>query len=435
MTVTTSESAWWRREPAVPASDESTEGAVPFVALIVFTSILLLSPQTFIPVLKPFRIAFVAAGIAAVTLLWERRTGQNALGVNREIAICFALLAWAFVTIPLSLWPGGSVARLTDVYIKSVIVFWLLANVIKSKRQLTVLRTVLMICCVPLALMAVKNYLNGTFIADAGGVSRIVSYEAALSSNPNDLALLLNLLLPLSIAQLLSARTLWVRLLSVAVIGMTVLAIIITFSRAGFLGLATICGMYFLRMMRRPGRDRSWAFALLFAGVLMLPMIPETYVARLATVKSVSSDPTGSAQARWRDIVAASQYVVEHPVVGAGIGMDILALNAVRGAEWCQVHNVYLEYAVDLGLGGALLFLAMFFGVFAGVRKSRKSLAGEPEQRDLFLIAEALETSLIVFAICGVFYPIAYHFFFYYIGGLALAARSVTLQLVSPARA
>ena len=429
MTVTSSASPWWLREsPSTSAvvRHETSEGATAFVALIAFTCILLLSPQTFIPVLKPLRIAFVAAGVAGASLLWRRRTTANPLGLNREIAICFAILGWGVLTVPLSFWPGGSVARLTDVYSKSVIVFWLLANIITTERRLAVMRTVLMLCSLPLAVMALKNYADGTFIAESDAVARIVSYDAALSSNPNDLALLLNLLLPLSVARLLSAKTTWPRMLCTGVIAINVVAIVVTFSRAGFLGLATIIAVYFLRMIRRRGPDRAWAFALLFAALLALPFVPSTYMDRLSTVKSVDSDPTGSAQARWRDMVAAVQFVSERPIVGAGLGMDVLALNQVRGAKWVQVHNVYLEYAVDLGVLGATLFLLLFYGVLKGVRLSRKSLAALPGKRDLFLLVEALETSLIVFAIAGFFYPVAYHFFFYYIGGLALGARAVT---------
>ena len=142
MTVTSSGSAWWVRDSATSpaiASRDVAEGSLPFVALIGFTCILLLSPQTFVPALKPLRIAFVAA---------------------------------------------GSVARLTDVYSKSVIVFWLLANVITTERRLAVMRTVLMLCTMPLAVMALKNYADGTFIAESDMVGRIVSYDAALSSNP-----------------------------------------------------------------------------------------------------------------------------------------------------------------------------------------------------------------------------------------------------------
>lgn len=428
MTVTSATSAWWLRESsssAVVGRRDTAEGSTAFVALIGFTCILLLSPQTFLPVLKPLRIAFVAAGLAGASLLWQRRTGSNPLGFNRDIIICFAILGWAVLTVPLSFWPGGSVARLTDVYSKSVIVFWLLGNVITTERRLAVMRTVLMLCSLPLAVMALKNYADGTFIAESDAVARIVSYDAALSSNPNDLALLLNLLLPLSVARLLSAKTTWARLLCTGVIAINVVAIIVTFSRAGFLGLATIIAVYFLRMIRRRGSDRAWAFALLFAAVLALQLVPSTYMDRLSTVKSVESDPTGSAQARWRDMVAAVQFVSEHPIAGAGLGMDVLALNQVRGAKWVQVHNVYLEYAVDLGVPGATLFLLLFYGVLKGVRSSRKVLAGLSVERDLFLLVEALETSLIVFAISGFFYPVAYHFFFYYIGGLALGARAV----------
>lgn len=432
MTVTSPASAWWLRaspstESAVVRRDAG-EGATAFIAVIGFTCILLLSPQTFLTVLKPLRIAFVAAGLAGASLLWQRRTGPNPFGLNREIVICFAILVWAVVTVPLSFWPGGSIARLTDVYSKSVIVFWLLANVLTTERRLAVMRTVLMLCSLPLAVMALKNYADGTFIGESDVVTRIVSYDAALSSNPNDLALLLNLLLPLSMARLLSAKKTWLRLFSAGVIAINVVAIIVTFSRAGFLGLATITGVYFLRMIRRRGSDRAWAVALLFAALLVLPLVPSAYMDRLSTVRSVESDPTGSAQARWRDMVAAVQFVSEHPIVGAGLGMDVLALNQVRGAKWVQVHNVYLEYAVDLGVLGATLFLLLFYGVLKGVRSSRKALAGLTAERDLFLLVEALETSVIVFAVSGFFYPVAYHFFFYYIGGLALGARAVTRQ-------
>lgn len=438
MTITSPGAAWWARDGAsssVIARRDTAEGSTAFVALIGFTCILLLSPQTFLPALKPLRLAFVAAGLAGASLLWQRRTGSNPLGLNREIVICFAILGWAVLTLPLSFWPGGSVARLTDVYSKSVIVFWLLANVVTTERRLVVMRTVLMWCSVPLAVMALKNYADGTFIAESEVVTRIVSYDAALSSNPNDLALLLNLLLPLSVANLLSARTTWLRVLCTGVIAINVVAVVVTFSRAGFLGLATIIAAYFVRMIRRRGADRAWALGILFAAVLAMPLVPSSYVDRLSTVKSVESDPTGSAQARWRDIVAAVQFVSEHPVIGAGLGMDVLALNQVRGAKWVQVHNVYLEYAVDLGVLGATLFLLLFSGVFKGVRSSRKALAGLAAHRELFLLVEALETSVIVFAISGFFYPVAYHFFFYYIGGLALGARAVTRQTFSMAAA
>jgi hypothetical protein len=47
------------------------------------------------------------------------------------------------------------------------------------------------------------------------------------------------------------------------------------------------------------------------------------------------------------------------------------------------------------------------------------------------LLAEALEISLVVFALSGPFYPVAYHFYFYLMAGLALAARAVTNDVLA----
>jgi len=195
--------------------------------------------------------------------------------------------------------------------------------------------------------------------------------------------------------------------------------------------LATIGAVYFIKLVRRPAPDRGWAFGILVIAILSLPFLPASYVQRIGTITDIDSDPTGSSQARWRDNVAATSFVMEHPILGAGIGMDVLALNQVRGPVWKQVHNVYLEYAVDLGLPGLILFLLLFFSVFRAARSTRHRLSSVPALRNLFLLAEALEVSLIVFAVEGLFHPVAYHFYFYYMAGLALAARVATNNAIA----
>lgn len=438
-----SEATSWYRHPDVPstvpaANHRDSESATAFGAVIAFTFILLLAPQLWFPALAPFRIALLAAGTAIVSLLWNRwRHRGSLLRLTPELAVGLALPAWALLTMPLSYWPGGSMSVLTEPYIKALTIFWLLANVVTNERRLRSLATVLILCTVPLTTTAVKNFASGTYYVSHGqaAMDRIHGYEAGLAENPNDLALMLNLLLPLGIALFLGAEKTSVRVLCGLAIGLNVVGVILTFSRAGFVGLATLGIVYFVKLVRRPGADRSWAFAVLALAMLSLPLLPSGYTRRLATVTDIEADPTGSAQARWRDTVAAVQFVMDNPVTGAGIGMDILALNHVRGPHWKHIHNIYLQYAVDLGLPGLALFLGLFYGVFRAVRRSRRAAASMPGTRNLFLLAEALEVSLIVFAVSGLFYPVAYHFYFYYIAGLALATRAAfeaTVSVPSP---
>jgi len=427
------EAAWWIPQTvhtSEAGSRRDPEAKIAFRALIAFTLILLISPQNWFSVLKPLRIAFLTAGLAGASVLWNGWAHRKPVVLNREILACFALPAWAFLTLPLSYWPGGSVATLTDLYLKAVIIFWLLPNVVATKSRLLSLATVLFVCTVPLAGTGVKNFLSGVFITRTD-VARIVGYGESLAGNPNDLALMLNLLVPVGMALFRSARRTSVRICVLIILAIDVVGVIVTFSRAGFLALAAIGATYFLKLVRRPGADRTLAFAMLMIAILSLPLLPQSYINRVATVTSIDSDITGSSQARWRDTIAAAQFVVQHPIIGAGIGMDALALNTVRGAKWSEVHNVYFQYAVDLGVPGIALFLFLFYGVLDAARSSRRRLADVPEHRDLFFLTEALEISLIVFALSGPFYPVAYNFYFYYMGGLALAARRVTNDVLA----
>ena len=89
-------------------------------------------------------------------------------------------------------------------------------------------------------------------------------------------------------------------------------------------------------------------------------ILPTGYTQRLTTITDIASDPTGSAQGRWVDLAVAADIVTRTPVVGVGLGQNVLALNRERGPTWRMVHNVYLQYAVDLGVPGLLLFLWLF---------------------------------------------------------------------------
>jgi O-antigen ligase len=158
----------------------------------------------------------------------------------------------------------------------------------------------------------------------------------------------------------------------------------------------------------------------LAVAALGLPFVPASYVERLLTLRSIEADPTGSAQARWTGTVAALEHVGANPILGAGLGMNILVLNESVGATWRVVHNTYLEYAVDLGVPGLVLFGLLLIRSWQSARLARALGSTETAQ-----LAEGVEISLVGFAVAAVFQPVAYQFYFFYIAGLAVAARIV----------
>jgi len=425
---------WWRPPPAAgierrwPAATArasgSASGSLAFRGLLVFTFILVVAPQSFVPALRPLRIALLAAVAGITATLGDRVVhGRPLTVVGKEIVLTAALVVWAVITVPSSYWPGGSVSFLLDIYFKTVAIFWLLVNVVDTLGRLRTLAWSLTLMGVPLALTALKNFASGAFMDK----NRIVGYEGGLTANPNDLALMLNLLLPLAVGLLLASRSAMARGLLLTIVLLEATAVIVTFSRGGFLSLAACVGLYLWRLVRRGLTGWVLAAVLVCAGGSIL--LPSSYLARLATIADIDSDPTGSAQARWSDTVAAVRFVIANPLIGAGMGMDTEALNEVRGATWKQVHNAYLEYAVDLGLPGLTLFGLLFTSCVRKVRSVRRQAGGGPDSRDLACLAEGIEIALITFGVGAFFAPVAYQFYFYYLAGLAVAAGEIDRKL------
>ena len=165
--------------------------------------------------------------------------------------------------------------------------------------------------------------------------------------------------------------------------------------------------------------------AALVIALVSIPLLPSGYLDRLSTIKDTEADQTGSAQERWRDMIAAASFILRNPIIGAGVGMNVLALNEERGATWMNVHNVYLQYAVDLGIPGLVLFLLLMVGCIKSAMFVQRHSAGVPAFRELFYLAEGIQISLIAFSVAALFHPVAYHFYFYYIAGLAIAVKAM----------
>lgn len=421
---------WWHSSGAayqsptsVTGSFEAQDSAFPFWTLIVFTFILIISPQEFFPALASLRIALLMATVAITIYILDRFTHRQPITIRtREMYIITCLVGWAILTIPLSYWPGGSLSFLLSFYSKTLALFWLLSNIVNTLPRLRLIVWVLSLMAVLPAASGVNQYLSGNFLM-TGGMDRIAGYQAPLTSGPNDLALTLNLILPLALALFLSYQTFILRMMLLGIIALYVVAIIVTFSRGGFLTLATTFVMYQWKLRKRQGG--GWAAVTLVIALLCIPLMPSSYFDRLRTIKDIEADQTTSAQARWDDMIAAVRLVIRNPIIGAGVGMDALALNEERGASWHNVHNVYLQYAVDLGIPGLVLFLLLLVGCIECAGFSLRHSAGVPDLREAFHLAEGIQISLVAFSVAALFHPVAYHIHFFYVAGLAVAAKAM----------
>jgi O-antigen ligase len=332
--------------------------------------------------------------------------------------LAFVLAGWVIVTAPFSYWPGGAIGFFTEVFSKSVAMFWLIVQVIDTPGRYRRFVWAFSLCAVAPALDGIQNYLKGEYM---DGSQRVAGYVSGLTNNPNDLALVMNFVLPLTISLLRTSERAFARLVAAGMVALFIVTIVVTFSRGGFITLAVI-GIVFLTKLVRQGRS-GWAWAVVVAAFFALPLMPGTYVDRIATIGDIDADQTGSAQERWHDMGVAAHYIVFHPIIGAGLGQSALAMNEARGTKWVSVHNMYLEYGVDLGLPGIVMFVLMLWWSLQNVGWIRR-VAKQNGDREVFVAADGLHVTIIAFATAAMFHPGgANSFLFFYLAGLALALR------------
>ena len=127
---------------------------LPFAALMTFTFILIIAPQTFFPVLAlvPHRVCRRVRGHRracrpAGSCRRQPLTRPHARDVRRPRASWLGPSS----TVPFSYWPGGSVSFLTSIYFKTLAVFWLLGNVVNTLPRLRAIAWGLALMSAPLA--------------------------------------------------------------------------------------------------------------------------------------------------------------------------------------------------------------------------------------------------------------------------------------------
>jgi putative inorganic carbon (HCO3(-)) transporter len=396
----------------------ASSSPIAFWALVTFTYVLFVAPQLTYPILQQLSIAklVIIFGILAHV---ANRLGRGAPIVTgaRETSLILALLAGGALSVIWSFWPGGSWDVLTNEFGKSVIVFLLLSEVIDTPRRLRILLGSMLLWGLLIADTIIRDYLAGHFMRS--DTNRVLGFDSPLAANPNDAALLLAMLCALAFGLFLAARRLVARGALAMITMIFVYAVMLTLSRGGFLGLVAMLGAIALHQRKRP----AWMLALLLGvGGAWLVLAPAGYGARVTSIFDISQDETGSAQARWDSTIVSLQMMLGRPW-GVGLGQNVLGLRA-RGADlWVHVHNVFLQIGTELGVVGFAIFVVLVVTLMWNLRRSLRELNTVAGAEDLRSLGVGVEVALVVFLVGGLFAPVAYHFYFYYLAGFAVAVQ------------
>jgi putative inorganic carbon (HCO3(-)) transporter len=432
---------------AAPASNVDAGAAgrdlLAYRALLAFMFVLFVRPQDQLPFLEPLHFAEMFGMFGILSLAAGRLSrGVPVVRLTLEFGSVLALALVMLGTAPFSIWPGGSVSVVTDLFSKVVVVFTLMVNTLTTRERYERFVNVVVLCCSYVAVRAVINYVLGVHLVEGG---RALG-DGGLFGNPNDMALNMVAFLPLAIVQAL--RRGYPLLRGALAIGVPALAaeIIISKSRGGTLGLIAMIAVFLFQIRRvRP----TVAVAIVALSLATIPLLPSSFTNRMSSIFNAEEDPTGSREARKRLLREAYQAYLDHPVFGLGAGQFLNYNPSDREEAWHQSHNAFLQVASELGTGGLVIFLVVVWsGFVAGLqtvkaihrsrpRRGRRSReAAEPgrPREMLELYAAAVLASLTGWAVAAMFASVAYYWTLYLVLGLSITLRDITLREVGDSR-
>jgi len=226
---------------------------------------------------------------------------------------------------------------------------------------------------------------------------------ASSQSNPNYFALHLVTVLPLALYLGIGERRAIWRLAALPAALLLVWAIMKTFSRGAFLGLAVVGVVMVIHLLRYPRRASRNLLAPAFAVMLLsLLLLPAGYVDRIKTITQPGADE--SVRSRRETNVAMFQIFLDHPLLGVGIGNSVpLSVVYNPSIYFPRVsHNIVLEVAAETGLVG-LLFFAFALGYAAlDFRRAAHHFAGR-ENWLMYAVACGFLLGLVGFLVTALF--------------------------------
>lgn len=240
-------------------------------------------------------------------------------------------------------------------------------------------------------------------------------------NNPNTFAQILVLLLPLCCALFLCSRRWWTKALA----GLTVLvgvgALLTTYSRASWVGMAAAVLLFCFLV------NRKSIFFLLLLALAAVPFLPESILNRIL---SIFSGTDGSIDSRFPIYRAGLLVFRDHWFMGVGLGDEITtaALSGTdyysfaSGFRFVHYHNTLLQILVERGLVGLLAFLGtLIWGAKEGLQRT-------VAHKDLRYPVCGAIAGLVGMLVCGMgdyiwYYPRAMMLFWFVFGILLAAAR------------
>jgi len=380
-------------------------------------------------VLEPLHPAVLIAGAAIVLCAFSRNLGPALRGLQHPAVYCvLGLMGWAALSVPGSLYPGGSFRFLAGEYAKTILMALVMAVGVRGVRDVERLLMAFFLAAAIYAVVVLSRF----DIAPGERLAELYTYDA------NDLALFLVCAVPFGLFLFLRNAGWLRRGLAVGALVTLAAVIVRTGSRGGFLALVAVMLVTVATWTFVKVRWRALSAA---AGlVIFLASANAGYWGLMSNLLNLSNDynvtSVGGRIQVWKRGLG---YMSGHPILGVGINAfpaaegrlaGVANLPGGRGFKWSVAHNSLVQVGAELGVPGLVMFCAFLWQLFRTAwRLSQRDRSGQfalpPPGAAL---AAVLLTSLVGFFVAAFFLSQAYGSVLYFLAAMVLGLRQLAVR-------
>lgn len=380
------------------SSSEQSQLTGAYWALLLFMFIYYARPEDWIPGLSDVPLAKISGIVALLALLFSFGQIPRLPRETVYLALLIGQLLFSAVLSPV--WRTGALQATLE-FAKVLVAIVVMAAAVNTLRRL---RLLVFTQAASVAVIASISLWKGQLLD-----GRFNGFLQGDYADPNTLALIQVISLPLCLALLILARSwIWKAAWTSAIVVMTLL-IILTGSRGGFLAFIvtiTVCLWQFAVRGRRRYlivlAALLGAIGLHYGGGMLLARFKGTFNPQEDAAAAYSSSQARQ-QLFWRSV----EITEEHPLFGVGPGNF-----AQLSGSWHVAHNAFTQMSSEAGIPALILYLLILWSGFKNVRVAKR-FANKP--RESTLLANAFQASLAGYVVGSWFLSVNLSFFPYFL--------------------
>lgn len=436
------------RQDGESAREPGPGAKLSFLFICLFIVAIYARPEDVFPFIGSLHLTLILGVCAGASFLWALLLGDVSLSWPVELRLVLLLTAWFAVGVPFAYWRGGSLMVFTQVWLKTVLIFFLLTQTLVTPKRIRCVLWAIILSelAVTLYSLAAPSQLTWKACLDCGAEGmgdRMVGVNQGLLYW-NALGLALGMIIPYMAALFISKPSMLRSTLLAATIASMSWMQVLTASRSGTLVVVFSVILTSLVVTRGSPRGRVVRVGTALALVATICMAPAVFWQRIdtlfdgdsASANAVQASADDSKQERATLLMRSVTYTIEHPLFGLGLGN----FDVANGTElatpdaWIGSHNTYTQISSEAGIPALLMFVALLGTILHSMKRVMRETLNDPQNNELNLMARATFVSLLSFMLGAFFAHKGYDYYVYTAPiGVAVGIRQIaaTTQAVT----